>query len=265
MSSNIKPFDIDIPDSEIQRLYRKLKDTRVPIKDIVPGAGADYGFTTEWATSLYSYWLNSYSWPKALSQMKLWNHYTTDIEDINVHFVHQRSSHNDAIPILMVHGWPGSFYEFNDILPLLTNGDNGQQSFHCVVPSLPGFCWSSGPPRGWTMKDTARIFNELMQQLGYQKYCCQAGDWGQFVARELGAKYSDACRLVHLNYCPGALPEGVAPNEREAKARDKGVDWRMNHVGYAVMMRTRPHTVGWMLQDSPVGLMTFVGEKVGLS
>ncbi|UJO25098.1 Putative epoxide hydrolase [Fulvia fulva] len=134
--------------------------------------------------------------------------------------------------------------------------------FNVVVPSLPGFCWSDGPKRrGWTMKDTSRVFHKLMLQLGYDKYAVQAGDWGQFVARELGAQYSDSCRVVHLNYCPGALPQDVAPTDREMKCKAKGEDWRTNHVGYAVLMRTRPQTLGWMLIDNPIGLLAFVGEK----
>lgn len=111
------------------------------------------------------------------------------------------------------------------------------------------------------MKDTSRVFHKLMLQLGYDKYAVQAGDWGQFVARELGAQYSDSCRVVHLNYCPGALPQDVAPTDREMKCKAKGEDWRTNHVGYAVLMRTRPQTLGWMLIDNPIGLLAFVGEK----
>jgi pimeloyl-ACP methyl ester carboxylesterase len=167
----------------------------------------------------------------------------------------------------MVHGWPGTFYEFSDIIPLLTNpgGEGSEQAFNVVFPSLLGFCFSSPPPRkGWTMKDTARIFDALMLRLGYQEYAVQAGDRGQFVARELGAQYTDRCKVIHLNYCPGALPETLSESdltEREKGAREKGIDWRTQHVGYAVLLRTRPQTVGWMLQDNPVGLLAFVGEK----
>lgn len=165
----------------------------------------------------------------------------------------------------MVHGWPGSFYEFSEVINPLTSGEGGQ-AFHAIVPSLPGFVWSQAPQRrGWTMKDTARIFDALMQRLGYHRYCVQAGDWGQFVARELGAQYSERCEVVHLNWCPGALPEDVNPTEREATCKAKGENWRTAHVGYAVLMRTRPQTLGWMLQDNPVGLLGFVGEKVSRS
>ena len=199
--------------------------------------------------------------------MNQWPHFTTEIEGLNIHFIHQRSTQEDAIPILLIHGWPGSFHEFSEVINPLTSGDQGGPAFHCMVPSLPGFCFSSPPPRrGWTVKDTARVFHQLMQRLGYKQYAVQAGDWGQFVARELGANpaYADSVKVVHLNYCPGALPENLKEEDltsREIKARDKGVDWRTNHVGYAVLMRTRPHSLGWMLQDNPYGLLAFVGEK----
>lgn len=112
------------------------------------------------------------------------------------------------------------------------------------------------------MKDTARVFDTLMGRLGYTRYAVQAGDWGAMVARELGAQYSEKCRVIHLNWSPGKLPEGGEMTERERKCAEKGERWRTEHVGYAVLMRTRPQTLGWMLEDSPVGLMAFIGEKV---
>lgn len=278
MSTEIKPFQVDIPQAEIDRLYQKLRDTRHPTHDVVPGAGKDYGFETQWATNLLDYWQTHYSWTRAQRQINTLDQYTTDIEGLNIHFVHQRSTDPNAIPILMIHGWPGSFYEFSEIIPLLTSPSASstkipgeghptptQQAYHCIAPSLPGFCFSSPPSRrGWTMKDTARIFHNLMLRLGYKQYCVQAGDWGQFVARELGAQYTSSCKAIHLNYCPGTLPPSLSDPEltdREKAVRTKGEDWRTTHVGYAVLMRTRPHTVGWMLRDNPLGLLAFVGEK----
>lgn len=218
---------------------------------------------TEWAQNLLKYWKTNFSLEKAMTRIRQWPHFVTTIEGIQIHFVHQKSKHPNAIPLLMCHGWPGSFYEFNEVITPLSEG-NGSEGpvFDVVVPSLPGFCWSSAPTRrGWTMKDTSRCFHQLMLRLGYDKYCVQAGDWGQFIARELGASYSQSCKVVHLNYCPGSLPEGLELTDREKKCAAKGVDWRTMHVGYAVLMRTRPQTLGWMLIDNPIGLMAFVGEK----
>lgn len=183
--------------------------------------------------------------------------------------------------------------------PLLRPDDANAPSFHLVVPSLPGFCWSQGPPRGWTLQDTARIYDVLMKRLGYDKYAAQAGDWGHWVIRELGSGRYESCRAVHTNMCPGAPPKEYKMNEKEKAAMDRAQWWmgsQLNegHMGYAIEMRTRPQTIGyvrdllrmanWMamatianvpdrpllivfpffriaFNDNPVGIMMFVGEK----
>lgn len=256
------PFTPGFSPEDIRRLKTKLEDTRLPQGDIVPGAGNDYGMPTEWARNLYDYWLHKFSIEKAVERMQQWPHYTTYLEDMQLHFVHQRSRDPAATPILMCHGWPGTFYEFSQVItPLSEGADKDSPKFHVVVPSLPGFCWSSPPQRrGWTMKDTARLFHKLMLRLGYDKYVVQAGDWGQFIARELGAQYSENCRVVHLNYCPGSLPSQPI-SDREKSCQAKAQDWRSSHVGYAVLMRTRPQSMGWMLADNPVAHLSFIGEK----
>ena len=266
-SEEIRRFVVKIEEEDVERLYDKIRDTRHPAKDVVPGAGEDYGMPTAWAQDITDYWVRNYEWRFAQTRMNKFSHFKTTIEDLDIHFIHQKSSKPDAIPILLIHGWPGSFHEFSEVIDPLYKGNDSGPSFHCIVPSLPGFCFSSPPQRkGWTVKDTARVFHALMLRLGYTTYAVQAGDWGQFVARELGANpdYSKSCKAIHLNYCPGALPEELKETDlssREKKARDRGIDWRTNHVGYAVLMRTRPQTLGWMLQDNPLGLLAFVGEK----
>ena len=260
MSEEIKPFKVAVPKDEIERYYQKIRDTRVPAKDIVPNAGSDYGFTTEWATDLYKFWTESYSWEEEQEHMNQWPHFTTEIEDINIHFIHQRSKAENAVPLLMVHGWPGSFYEFSRVINPLSNA-SAKIPFHVVVPSLPGFCWSSGPKRGWKLQDTARVFHTLMHRLGYKEFVVQTGDWGHWVGRELGANYTDSCKAIHFNFAPAPLPEGVELTKREKEVQGRVDDWLENHMGYAIMMRTRPHTIGWMLQDNPVGIMVWLGEK----
>jgi pimeloyl-ACP methyl ester carboxylesterase len=141
-----------------------------------------------------------------------------------VHFIHERARvrPEGAIPLLLVHGWPGTFFEFQNVMaPLLSPDAPEQPSFHLVVPSLPGFCWSQGPPRGWTLQDTARMYDGLMKRLGYETYAAQAGDWGHWVVRELGSGRYESCKAVHTNMCPGAPPEGYAMNDKEQKAMDR--------------------------------------------
>jgi pimeloyl-ACP methyl ester carboxylesterase len=195
------------------------------------------------------------------------SHFLADVEHddhkIRIHFTHTRSTRPDAIPITLIHGWPGSFYEFDRIVDDLANPqDPSDPAFHVVVPSLPGFCWSSPPPkRGWTMKDNAAVLNKLMLQLKYTSYVVQAGDWGSFVARELGAQYPE-CRAVHLNFCPveiGADEEDLTAREVQVQARYQS--WMDEHLGYAVCMRSRPQTIGIALADNPVGILSWVGEK----
>ncbi|KAM3422195.1 hypothetical protein BST61_g2562 [Cercospora zeina] len=243
---SIIPFRPHIDIRSTERLHAKLKDIRVPITEILPAADKAYGIPHNWAAALFNYWQNTYSWPTAEARINQFEHFTTEIEEITLHFVHQQAKETNANPILLIHGWPGSFYEFSEVIKPLTQGEQGQ-TFHCVVPSLPGFCFSSAPPRkGWTVKDTARVLDQLMLRLGYTEYAVQAGDWGAMVARELGATFAQRCKDV---------------TEREAWCEERKGKWRTEHVGYAVLMRTRPQSLSWMLEDNPIGLMTFIGEK----
>lgn len=154
----------------------------------------------------------------------------------------------------------------NVMKPLLEPSDEKHPAFDLVVPSLPGYCWSQGPQRGWTLQDTARIYDTLMKRLGYESYVAQAGDWGHWVIRELGSGRYDACKAVHTNMCPGAPPQDAQLSEREQKNMDRakwfvGKPLNEGHMGYAIEMRTRPQTIGIAFNDNPVGIMMFVGEK----
>lgn len=221
----------------------------------------------EWFHRLHQKWLNDYDWTAVQKQLNRHQHFFAEIEDeaykLKVHFTHTKSSRSDAIPLILVHGWPGSFHEFDRVVDGFANPENASDpAFHVVVPSLPGFCWSSPPPRrGWTMKDTARVFNKLMIELGYTSYAVQSGDWGSFVGRELGANFKE-CKAAHFNFCPVELDEDatdLTPREKFIKERQQ--DWLDNHLGYAVVMRTRPQTIGVALNDNPVGILAWVGEK----
>jgi hypothetical protein len=150
--------------------------------------------------------------------------------------------------------------------PLLDPSDDRSPAFDLVIPSLPGFCWSQGPPRNWTLQDTARIYDVLMKRLGYTTYVAQAGDWGHWVIRKLGSGRYPSCAAVHTNMCPGAPPPDTKLNEKEQAAMDRAQWWmgeRLNegHMAYAIAMRTRPQTIGVAFNDNPVGIMMFVGEK----
>ncbi|KAL4777078.1 Alpha/Beta hydrolase protein [Aspergillus nidulans var. acristatus] len=167
----------------------------------------------------------------------------------------------DAIPMILIYGWPGSFYEFDRLVDNLDAPQSESDSaFHVVVPSLPCFCWSSNPPkRGWTLQYNSRLFDQLMAGLGYDAYVAQLSDCGSFVARQLGSKYF-RCRAVHLDFSPATvyfMSESVSRKKRCERSQD----WLDNHLGYAVCMRTRPHTLGYGFHDNPMGILSWVGEK----
>jgi pimeloyl-ACP methyl ester carboxylesterase len=221
----------------------------------------------DWFRRLLSKWTNDFSWKNVEPRLNHLKHFIADIQDesytLNIHFTHTRSRRPDAIPLILVHGWPGTFHEFHRVVDSFANPeDPSAPAFHVVVPSLPGFCYSSRPPRrGWTLQDTARVFNKLMTELGYSSYVAQAGDWGSFVVREMGARFSE-CKAVHFNFCPVEIDESqtdLTPREQQIKDRQR--DWLDNHLGYAVVMRTRPQTIGVALYDNPVGILAWVGEK----
>ncbi|KAF2011994.1 alpha/beta-hydrolase [Aaosphaeria arxii CBS 175.79] len=270
--SDIKPFNPKIPQEEVERLFRKIGDTRLPSQPIVPDAGEDYGPSLEWINKLYDHWLNKFSWSDAQEKIAGWKHFNTEIEGLEVHFIHEKArtdsrAKREVFPLLLVHGWPGTFYEFQNIMEPLLNPDNASSPiFDLVIPSLPGFCWSQGPPRGWTLQDTARIYDELMRRLGYDTYVAQAGDWGHWVIRELGSGRYPSCKAVHTNMCPGAPTKDTNLTSKEQNAMDRAQWWMgkplyEGHMGYAIEMRTRPQTIGVAFNDSPVGIMMFVGEK----
>lgn len=198
-----------------------------------------------WAKDLLDTWKSDFDWFEIQNQLNEYPHYLAWVESVKIHFLHARAEQPRAIPLLLINGWPGSFYEFSRVWgPLSHPANPNDQAFHVVVPSLPGFCWSDWPPRaGWTLQDTARIFDQLMKKLGYHTYMVQCGDWGHFVGRELGARYTDSCKLIHFNFAPSALPDSVERTERERAVGARVDDWLENHMGYAICMRTRVSTL----------------------
>ncbi|KAL4920310.1 Alpha/Beta hydrolase protein [Aspergillus aurantiobrunneus] len=257
-TSDIQEFKIDIPPQEVERLKRKLSDTSLPGREIVPGAGTQYGPSYTWAKDLLEEWKTNFDWYAVQKQINKYPHYPCTIEDVRTHFLHARAERPDAIPLLLVHGWPGSFYEFSRVWDPLSHPENkNDQAFHVVVVSLPGFCWSDWPPKaGWTLQDGARVFDILMRKLGYHEYMVQGGDWGHFVARELGARYTDSCKLVHFNFSPSGVPDKVQERtEEEWALAARADDFLENQMGYA------PHTIGIALNDNPIGILMWAGEK----
>ncbi|WP_435972109.1 epoxide hydrolase family protein [Streptomyces sp. Qhu_M48] len=268
-------FRLDVPQEELDDLAARLRRARWP--DELDDAGRDYGFPLAETQELVRYWREEYDWRAAEARLNEWPQYTTVIDGARVHFAHLRSPEPDATPLMMTHGWPGSFVEFQRVVGPLTDprahGGDPADAFHLVLPSIPGFTLS-GPTteRGWEYRRVARAFATLMERLGYGTYGVQGGDWGAVISRELGRIHPERVLGVHLNLLPGAGATSE-PQQAELAALDPGereralASWERHRVwtrerqGYADIQATRPQTLAYALNDSPVGLLAWIGEK----
>ncbi|KAJ7449089.1 Alpha/Beta hydrolase protein [Mycena galericulata] len=234
-SFNIKPFTINLS-SKIPRLNALVNSTRLPRKPLYPGVGSDKGIELEFLSELQTEWLGSptFDWETQQAELNRFNLYTAEIETQTVHFIHQKSTDPDAIPVILLHGWPGSFQEFAPVIKPLTEpwtSSTGRKvSYNVVVPSLPGFVFSSAPPNAnWTVDDTARIFNELMTEvLGYPTYALHGTDWGSVVAYALYSGYNTSVRAGHFVFLPFFPPSAqeIAANNITLSAVQKVTEQR---------------------------------------
>jgi pimeloyl-ACP methyl ester carboxylesterase len=252
----IEPFRIEIPQADLDDLRDRLDRTRWP--DELPDAGWDYGIPLERVKQLAEYWRTGFDWRAREAEINRHPQFVTEIDGQTVHFVHVRSSRPDALPLILTHGWPGSFVEFLDVIEPLS------ADFHLVIPSIPGFGFS-GPTtdKGWDVNRVARAWAELMSRLGYERYGAQGGDWGAGVTRALGAIDAEHVVGVHLNYLPTPPPPGVdiELNDKDKARLDKIRAFVANRPGYQVLQGTRPQTISYALTDSPVGQLAWIAEK----
>ncbi|MER7978092.1 epoxide hydrolase [Streptomyces sp. NPDC095817] len=271
----LRPFRLDIPQSDLDDLHQRLDRTRWP--DELPGVGWAYGVPRDYLRELVQYWRHDYDWRAAEARLNAWPQFTTEIDGARLHFAHIRSPEADATPLIITHGWPGSIVEFTDIVGPLTDprahGGDPADAFHLVLPSIPGF-GLSGPTRdtGWEFTRVAAAFATLMERLGYRRYGAQGGDWGGAVSRELGRAHPDRLIGVHLNLLPGSSATteptagelaALSPEERERTRASwrRGQDWNREEGGYAAIQATRPQTLAYALTDSPVGQLAWIAEK----
>lgn len=208
-NSKPRPFSVEISDEAIVDLKERLAKTRWP--DQLDDAGWNYGSELNYVKELAGYWQHQYDWRKAEANINTFSNYKLHVNGIDLHFVHERSEDPNAIPLIFSHGWPGSVLEaFYIIEQLTTPSDKGQQAFHVVVPSLPGFGFSSAPTKpGFGVAETARTFNELMLALGYTRYVAQGGDLGSAITCTLGSNYSEHCKAIHVNFVDVAHGHGI--------------------------------------------------------
>jgi len=256
MSKDIRPFTIDIPQAAVDELRDRLARTRWAA-DELPGAGWRYGVPTAALKALASYWAGDYDWRAQEARMNAYPQYVTEIDGVDLHFLHVRSPRQDAFPLILTHGWPGTFLEYLPVIDALS------ESFHLVIPSLPGFGFS-GPTResGWDVRRTAQAWVTLMDRLGYERYGAAGSDGGSMISPVMGALAPSAVAAVHVaqvfSYPSGdpAEFEGFGPEEyRRLAFMQRFVD---EHSGFNKIQSTRPSTLAHALVDSPVGQLAWV-------
>jgi pimeloyl-ACP methyl ester carboxylesterase len=264
----IFPFEIDIPQADIDDLKARLANARLPAQ--IPGTGWEYGTNAEYLKDLVDYWQNDFDWRAQERELNQFDQFITNIDEVPIHFIHQRSSNPDAMPLLITHGWPGSFVEFRKLIGPLTEpqlyGGRAEDAFHVVIPSLPGFGFSGEPQeRGYNPERMAHVLASLMQRLGYERYGAQGGDWGAIINRVHAARYPDRMIGLHSNFVLASPPEDPAVRAAvpaaETAAREARAAFMANEVGYQQIQGTKPQSLGVALNDSPAGLAAWIVEK----
>ena len=266
----IRPFEISIPQSVLDDLQERLAWTRFP--DEIEGAGWDYGANLAYMKEFVQYWHDEFDWREQERRLNEFDQFKTNIDGLDIHFIHQRSPVADAMPLIITHGWPGSIVEFIKIIEPLTNpeayGGDASQAFHVIAPSIPGFGFSDKPnERGYNPARMAQIFTTLMERLGYERYGAQGGDYGSGIMRQLAIQQPERVLGLHINFVTAGPPPGDADPEAGVSAeelervRERG-EYSANERGYSAIMRTKPQTIGLALNDSPVGQAAWIVDKV---
>jgi pimeloyl-ACP methyl ester carboxylesterase len=262
--TEISPFRIAVTADELADLRDRLARTRWPEAECVDDWSQ--GMPLDYARELAAYWSEGYDWRAREASLNRFDQFTTEIDGIDIHFIHQRAQHEDAFPLIITHGWPGSVVEFHKVIEPLTDptahGGRAEDAFHVVCPSLPGYGFSGKPTAtGWGVNKIAEAWDELMVRLGYDRYGAQGGDWGSAVTRCIGSNRGH-CVAIHTNMPLGAPPGALDnPTPEEQQALAALAHYQKWDSGYSKQQSTRPQTLGYALVDSPVGQMTWIVEK----
>ena len=278
-NGEVRPFRAEVPEPALIDLRRRLATTRWPDGETV--TDRSQGVQPAKLRELVEYWQTDYDWRSAEKRLNAFPQFLTNIDGLDIHFIHVRSKHSNAMPLIMTHGWPGSVVELLNVIGPLTDptahGGDAEDAFHLVLPSIPGFGFSEKPDTtGWNPQRIANAWDMLMKRLGYGRYVSQGGDWGAIISDALGRQAPEGLLGIHVNRIERATtfpPEAAqalkigapAPDTLSPEGKrifDDARDFLNNGFGYAAIMNTRPETVGYGIADSPVGLAAWLYDKI---
>ena len=257
----LAPFTIDVPETILQDLHDRLDRARLP--NAVTGIGWEQGMDRDVLVALVEHWRDGYDWRAHERRLNAIPQLVTEVDGQRIHLLHARSRHEGALPLLLLHGWPGSVVEFLDAIDLLVDPPDGGDAFHVVAPSLPGFGWSGETSQaGWHPRRMAEAFGGVMDALGYERYGSQGGDWGSIIAGNVADLFPERVAGLHLNFVTVPRPKDAPPvSDEEERSMQALYEWRRTGAGYQEQQGTKPQTLGFALQDSPVGLAAWIVEK----
>ncbi|MDH3693442.1 MAG: epoxide hydrolase [Gammaproteobacteria bacterium] len=259
----IRPFEINVPDETLDHIRQRVAD--YPWHEMPVDGGWSYGANLDYMKELCAYWLEEYDWRKHEAEINRFSHHKTEIDGLDLHFIHEKGSGPTPMPLIISHGWPGSVVEFLDVIEVLAHperfGGSIDDAFDVIAPSLPGFGFSGKPPRPYGPRKMAELFNLLMTDvLGYDNYLAQGGDWGGAISSWLGFDHAPACRAIHINIMTMRPPDPPNGPEEEAWAIEFEREQEMEN-GYRTQQATKPQTLSYAMMDSPVGVAAWLIEK----
>ena len=265
-----KPFTISIDDSQLEDLHLRLQNTRWP--DAIPGMDWEDGTDPGFLQRLTEYWRTDFDWRRQEARLNSLPQFVTDLDGVGIHFIHRRGTGPSPYPLVITHGWPGTGFDLEQLIPLLTDpashGADPADAFDVVVPSLPGYGFSGRPTRpGFGPEHVAELWVRLMEGLGYQRFGTQASDWGAAVSMWLASRFPDQVSGLHVNFIPGfyqpPLGDGQPPlSAEETEFLDTAAAWFDTEGGYHHLQSTKPQTPAYALTDSPTGLAAWIVEKM---